>query len=226
MDVISVILFLLGALAIIVGVVALVISLVTKKSKKKWAYTILAGLVTMFVGVGISAATNSNNRSTQSADSSSSSTKAKKSSSDDDTTDDDSEDASDESSSSEAVSSSAFNEADYSTSYTFDQLARTPDQYKDKKVAFTGQVIQVMESDSETDLRVAINGTLNDIALVAFDPSILNGSHVLEGDKVTFYGTSKGTTSYKATSGQKITVPEIIADKVTDLGKAPDDYEN
>lgn len=143
-----------------------------------------------------------------------------------DDSDNSSDDGSSSDSSSASSSSQAFNAADYSTAYTYDQLARTPNQYEGKKVAFTGQVAQIVENDDEDNIRVEINGTIDDTVLVGFDPDILNGSHILEGDKITFYGTSKGTTSYKSTLGQKITIPAILAEKVTDAGTAPDDYEN
>lgn len=125
---------------------------------------------------------------------------------------------------SESTNSKAFNIADYQTGITYDQLARTPNDYKKKNVTFTGKVIQVIEGDSETDLRVAINGDSDNIVLVGFDPSIMNGSRVLEEDKITFYGVSLGTTTYKSTLGGKITVPLVAAVKIEDSGKAPDDY--
>jgi hypothetical protein len=125
---------------------------------------------------------------------------------------------------SESSNSKAFNIADYQTGITYDQLARTPNDYKKKNVTFTGKVIQVIEGDSETDLRVAINGDSDNIVLVGFDPSIMNGSRVLEEDKITFYGVSLGTTTYKSTLGGKITVPLVAAVKIEDSGKAPDDY--
>ncbi|AHC30361.1 hypothetical protein CF77_gp04 [Oenococcus phage phi9805] len=132
------------------------------------------------------------------------------------------------SSSTEAASSkaaaAASSIADYRSDITYDSLARNPDQYKGQKVVYTGEVVQVLEGDEETDLRVAINGDYDDIVYVAFDPSIMNGSHILENDKIRFYGKSKGDYTYKATSGTKITVPLVIAKKINDQGTAPDDY--
>ncbi|MHA5095253.1 hypothetical protein R5R51_02895 [Oenococcus oeni] len=126
------------------------------------------------------------------------------------------------SSSSTAASSSssteAFSSADYRSDITYDSLARNPDQYKGQKVVYTGEVVRVLEGDDETDLRVAINGDYDDIVYVAFDPSIMNGSHILENDKIQFYGKSKGDYTYKATSGTKITVPLVIAKKINDQG--------
>lgn len=137
-----------------------------------------------------------------------------------------SEESSEEESSSEssAAESSSFNPSDYQPGASFDQLARTPDDYKGKKVSFTGNVIQVVEGDDETDLRVAIDGDIDNIILVGFNPEIMNGSRVLEDDKITFYGMSLGTTTYDSTAGGKITVPLVYAAKIDDSGKAPDSY--
>ena len=118
----------------------------------------------------------------------------------------------------------AFDRSEYSTAITYDQLARTPDQYEDKLVALTGKVIQVLDGKSETDLRVAINGNYDDVVIVAYDPDIMHGKRVLENDKIIFYGKSYGVTTYKSTIGEKITVPLVIVKVIDDDGEAPDDY--
>lgn len=119
---------------------------------------------------------------------------------------------------------SDFDAADYSTKITYDQLARTPADYKWEKVAFTGQVVQLLEGDSNFNLRVAIDGDYDQMVLVVYDPDIMDGSRVLEDDKITFYGESVGTTTYQSTMGGKITIPQIDVDKIDDAGKAPADY--
>src|SRR5699024_10509101 len=46
----------------------------------------------------------------------------------------------------------------YDTGITYDQLARTPDDYEGEKVKFSGKVLQVMEGNGSTvQLRMAIN---------------------------------------------------------------------
>lgn len=112
----------------------------------------------------------------------------------------------------------------YSTDITYEQLARTPDDYKGKKVSMTGKVVQVMENSDITQLRVAINGNYDDIVLLEINKSDLDKSRILDDDLITFYGTSADVYTYKATLGQEITVPAIVANKIDNQGKAPDDY--
>jgi hypothetical protein len=101
----------------------------------------------------------------------------------------------------------------YDTGITYSQLARTPDDYTDKKVKFYGEVIQVVEGDDETDLRIAVNGDYNTIILVYY-PSSLIKSRVLEDDYITIYGVSKGLYTYESTGSGKITIPLISVDKI------------
>lgn len=131
-----------------------------------------------------------------------------------------------ESSSVAESSSSSDDPTSYKTGITYDQIARTPDDYKGKKMQFTGKVVQVVEDKDETDIRLAVDGNYDNIIMVGFDPDILNGSRVLEDDLVTISGKSVGTISYKSTNDGKITVPAIMAKIVDDQGKASDDYGN
>lgn len=110
----------------------------------------------------------------------------------------------------------------YRTDITYDQLARDPDKYKDEDFTMTGEVAQVLEDDdSDTvQLRVAINGDYDDMILVEYDSDIMDGKRVLEDDKVTFSGTSLGTTTYESTMGGDITIPAATVDKLTDYGEA------
>lgn len=132
--------------------------------------------------------------------------------------------SSSESSSSASSSSVSDNASDYQTGITYDQIARNPNDYKDKKMQFTGKVMQVIEDDDQTEIRLAVDGNSDNIILVDYDNDILNGSRVLEDDVVTVSGKSVGTVSYKSTMGGKITIPGMSATILTDQGKASDDY--
>lgn len=113
----------------------------------------------------------------------------------------------------------------YSPNYSYDQLARTPDKFKGTKMQFTGGVIQVTDANKdETDLLVLIDGDENKPMMVPLHPSILHGNRVLKGDKITIYGKSAGTITYDSTGDGKVTVPALLADKISDSGMAPDDY--
>jgi hypothetical protein len=95
---------------------------------------------------------------------------------------------------------------DYRTDITYDNLARTPDDYYGEPIKMSGKVVQVSEGDGETDLRVAVNSDYDDIIYLFYDSSITS-ERVLEDDKITFYGISLGLYSYEATSGATITIP-------------------
>lgn len=100
-------------------------------------------------------------------------------------------------------------------------IARDPSAYKDKKISFTGKVIQVVENEAEilgitisqTTYRIATKGSYDDIVLVIYSrPS--GASRILDDDRVTVYGTCDGVTSYKSTMGGTITIPSCIADRI------------
>ena len=101
----------------------------------------------------------------------------------------------------------------YETGITYDQLARTPDDYTGKKVKFYGKVIQVMEGDDEVTIRLAVDGNYDTVLLGAYDSSIVS-SRVLEDDFITIYGVSGGLYSYESTMGAKITIPSVLIAKI------------
>ena len=101
----------------------------------------------------------------------------------------------------------------YETGITFNQLARTPDDYIGKKVKFTGKVIQVLEGDNMVQLRIAINSDYDKVVLVEYSSSIVK-SRVLDDDIITIYGMSLGLYTYKSSLGTSITVPAISIDKI------------
>ena len=113
----------------------------------------------------------------------------------------------------EKVAREAEEAKGYETGITYDNLARTPDDYKGKKVKFYGKVIQVIEDDSEIQIRLAVNDDYDTILLGGYDSSIVS-SRVLEDDEITIYGTSIGLISYDSTMGGKITIPGVYIDKI------------
>ena len=135
-------------------------------------------------------------------------------------------DAESSESSSEETSNSEedTNPQHYQTGITYDQVARTPDDYKDKKIQFTGKVVQVMEDDDDTQIRLAVDGNSDNIILIDIANDDLKGSRILEDDLVTASGISAGTTSYDSTMAGKITIPSMKAVIINNQGKASDDY--
>ncbi len=101
----------------------------------------------------------------------------------------------------------------YETGITYDNLARTPDDYAGKKIKFYGKVVQVMEGDGNVQIRLAVNDDYDTILLGEYDSSIVS-SRVLEDDEITIYGTSLGLISYKSTMGGTITIPAALIEKI------------
>src|SRR5690625_2378223 len=101
----------------------------------------------------------------------------------------------------------------YDTGITFEQLARTPDDYEGEKVKFNGKVLQVMEDEGTVQLRVAVNDDYDQVIFVEYDPDIID-SRVLEDDQITLMGISMGLLTYQSTMGGDITIPAIVVDKI------------
>lgn len=101
----------------------------------------------------------------------------------------------------------------YETGITYDQLARIPNDFIGKKVKFYGKVIQVMESGSTIQIRLAVDDNYDTILLGEYDSSIVS-SRILDDDFITIYGTSIGTISYQSTMGGTITIPGVMIDKI------------
>ena len=107
----------------------------------------------------------------------------------------------------------------YETGITYDQLARNPDDYLGQKVKFTGEVLQVMEGDTENQIRLSVHWNSygyydsDQVLYCGFDPSIIS-FRLLEDDIITIYGYSLGLFSYEAVSGATITLPCVWIDKI------------
>ena len=107
----------------------------------------------------------------------------------------------------------AEEKAGYETGITYEQLARTPEDYTGKKIKFKGKVIQVLEGTDSTEIRLAVGSDYNTILYGIYDSSIVS-SRVLEDDVITIYGTSAGLLSYTSTMGGTITIPSALIDKI------------
>lgn len=113
----------------------------------------------------------------------------------------------------EAAAQAAAEAMGYETGITYDQLARTPDQFIGQKVKFYGKVIQVIEGDSSVQIRLAVNDDYDTVLLGEYATSTV-ASRVLEDDHIMIYGTSIGTISYQSTMGGKITIPGVYIEKI------------
>jgi len=100
--------------------------------------------------------------------------------------------------------------------YTFEQMARNPDNFKGTNVKLTGEVVQVMEGTYSNSLRINITkkGTYStyytDTIYVTYTPKA-GEDKILEDDIITIYGTAQGDYSYTSTLGATITLPYVNA---------------
>ena len=112
-----------------------------------------------------------------------------------------------------AAEAEAKARAGYETGITYDQLARTPDNYIGELVKFRGKVLQVVEGDAEINIRLAVNNNFDNVLFCGYSPDIVS-SRILENDTITIYGESLGLYSYESTIGAQITIPAVWIDKI------------
>ncbi len=101
------------------------------------------------------------------------------------------------------------------TKSNYQELARNPYTYKEKKISFTGKVLQVVERRSGPNVyRIAVDKNNSCVVYVTY--TLPSGSpRILEKDSVTVTGTSTGLYSYTTTLGSSVTIPGMTADKIT-----------
>ena len=98
--------------------------------------------------------------------------------------------------------------------YTFEQMARNPENFKGTNVKLTGQVIQALYGTGTVDLRVNITKKgecttyYTDTIYVVYYPEE-GEDKILEDDIITIYGTSQGDYTYTSTLGSPVTLPLI-----------------
>ncbi len=94
-------------------------------------------------------------------------------------------------------------------------VSRNPSQYTGRKVKFRGKVLQVMESFSTYELRIATSGNYDDVVYVIAEMNKVDGGRILEDDTVFVYGEYDGIKTYTAVLGNSISIPLIQAYSVT-----------
>lgn len=102
------------------------------------------------------------------------------------------------------------------TSYSYETIARDPDNYIDTYCKYTGEVVQVLEDGSDVQMRVNITPTsygYTDTIFVFYTRKD-GESRLLEDDIITIYGTNQGTISYESIFGATITIPQVDAEYI------------
>jgi hypothetical protein len=84
------------------------------------------------------------------------------------------------------------------TAYSYDTIARDPDQYTGTYGKYTGKIVQVMDDGNDCQLRVNITKgryTYSDTIFVLYTRAE-GESKLLEDDIITIYGMNVGEVSY------------------------------
>lgn len=106
----------------------------------------------------------------------------------------------------------------------YEDLARNPKEHEGKKVVFTGEVVQVLESRKNVIYRINVTpkefGLYTDAVYVTYRRQDDSESRILEDDIVIFWGTSKGLVTYETVLGNDHTVPRVEAVAI-ELTKRP-----
>ncbi|WP_462406675.1 Slp family lipoprotein [Gracilibacillus sp. Marseille-QA3620] len=95
------------------------------------------------------------------------------------------------------------------------QLKKNPDRYEGEYVKYYGQIVQIIEDDDYTNIRLAVTKdefgyNYDDIIFVEYDGL----TDFVEDDEVTVYGTISGEYSYTSQAGWEISVPGLLADEI------------
>ncbi len=99
-------------------------------------------------------------------------------------------------------------------SYSYDTIARDPDNYKYTYAKYTGEVIQVLEDGNDLQMRVNVTKgkySYTDTIYVLYTRKE-GESRILEDDIVTLYGLNAGTVSYETVLGATVTIPAVYAE--------------
>lgn len=96
----------------------------------------------------------------------------------------------------------------------YEDLARNPDKIKGQDVKITGEVIQVMQDYTTTNLRVNITKSdydfYTDTVYITYTPEA-GEDKILEDDIITIWGTAQGDCTYNTVLGGSVTLPLIEA---------------
>ena len=116
---------------------------------------------------------------------------------------------------SDQVSEIAEQEAkmkEYSSEYSYTQIARDADSYVGEKMTFKGKVLQ--EGDAGSGLRyirLANNSDYDQVLFVTYEEDIAE-YRILDDDIITIYGACCGEYTYETVMGAAVTIPWIHAD--------------
>lgn len=94
----------------------------------------------------------------------------------------------------------------------YPQLKKNPDRYKGEYVKYTGKILQILEGDNITNIRLAVTPTSygynpNDVIFIEYS----GYTDFVDDDIITVYGEIYGSYSYKSQAGFDIALPGLLA---------------
>lgn len=95
----------------------------------------------------------------------------------------------------------------------YKELYRYIEKYENEYIKYTGEVMQIINGDLSTDLRVNINKTsygYEDTIYVSYIVSPMHAVRFIEGDIINVYGKVSGFKTYTTVLGAETTIPWIF----------------
>ena len=94
----------------------------------------------------------------------------------------------------------------------YPQLKKNPDRYKGEYVKYKGKILQILEGDNVTNIRLAVTPNsygydVNDVIFIEY----AGYTDYVDDDIITVYGEIYGSYSYKSQAGFDISLPGLIA---------------
>lgn len=92
----------------------------------------------------------------------------------------------------------------------YQDIMRNPNGYKKQYITVTGKVIQIT-SGWFNSVTIRLNDSSNNTWYVSYKYASDTETKILDGDNISVYGQSTGTTSYTTIFGSQVTIPSIDA---------------
>lgn len=99
-------------------------------------------------------------------------------------------------------------------SKNYEDYSRNADRHSAKRIAFSGKVIQTIESGALHTLRIAVDGNSDLMMYTIYSPDD-NAIRILEDDQVNVSAVFSGLHTYSSTRGGEITIPSCVASDIT-----------
>lgn len=98
----------------------------------------------------------------------------------------------------------------------YNQLKKNPDNFTGTQAIYKGKVLQALEKDGVTDLRISVKNmgygiwSSTDVIYVTY----AGKTSAVEDSVITVYGTIMGNHTYKSQAGWDISVPMMMAEMI------------